>query len=85
MSIAKFGKKCGKELGKTLAICAVLAAAFLTVSASAESKARIVRLSEVEGTVQLDRATGAYKEINLRALRLLPPGGILVTCSCSHH
>ena len=29
-------------------------------------------------------ATG-YKEINLRALRLLPPGGILVTCSCSHH
>jgi len=29
-------------------------------------------------------ATG-YKEINLRALRLLGPGGILVTCSCSHH
>ncbi len=37
---------------------AVLAAAFLVVSASAESKARIVRLSEVEGTVQIDRATG---------------------------
>jgi len=33
----------------------------------------------------LDPAGGAYKEINLRALRLLPPGGILVTCSCSHH
>ena len=33
----------------------------------------------------LDSAAGAYKEINLRALRLLPPGGILVTCSCSHH
>ena len=33
----------------------------------------------------LDPAAGAYKEINLRALRLLPPGGILVTCSCSHH
>lgn len=33
----------------------------------------------------LDPAIGAYKEINLRALRLLPPGGILVTCSCSHH
>jgi len=29
-------------------------------------------------------ATG-YKEINLRALRLLAPGGILATCSCSHH
>jgi 23S rRNA (cytosine1962-C5)-methyltransferase len=33
----------------------------------------------------LDAATTAYKEINLRALRLLGPGGILVTCSCSHH
>jgi 23S rRNA (cytosine1962-C5)-methyltransferase len=26
-----------------------------------------------------------YKEINLRALRLLRPGGTLVTASCSHH
>ena len=33
----------------------------------------------------LDPAISAYKEINLRALRLLQPGGILVTCSCSHH
>ncbi|MGA2115895.1 MAG: class I SAM-dependent rRNA methyltransferase [Bryobacteraceae bacterium] len=33
----------------------------------------------------LDAAAAGYKEINLRALRLLPPGGILVTCSCSHH
>jgi len=33
----------------------------------------------------LEPAASAYKEINLRALRLLPPGGILVTCSCSHH
>jgi 23S rRNA (cytosine1962-C5)-methyltransferase len=33
----------------------------------------------------LEGATAGYKEINLRALRLLPPGGILVTCSCSHH
>jgi 23S rRNA (cytosine1962-C5)-methyltransferase len=30
-------------------------------------------------------ALTGYKEINLRALRLLGPGGILVTCSCSHH
>jgi 23S rRNA (cytosine1962-C5)-methyltransferase len=34
---------------------------------------------------QLDDAARGYKEINLRALRLLEPGGILVTCSCSHH
>ena len=26
-----------------------------------------------------------YKEINLRALKLLKPGGYLVTCSCSYH
>jgi 23S rRNA (cytosine1962-C5)-methyltransferase len=29
------------------------------------------------------RAAAGYKEINLRALKLLTPGGILVTCSCS--
>jgi 23S rRNA (cytosine1962-C5)-methyltransferase len=33
----------------------------------------------------VDDAARGYKEINLRALRLLEPGGILVTCSCSHH
>jgi len=26
-----------------------------------------------------------YKEINLRALRILSPGGVLITCSCSYH
>jgi 23S rRNA (cytosine1962-C5)-methyltransferase len=31
------------------------------------------------------RALAGYKEINLRALRLLAPGGILVTCTCSYH
>jgi 23S rRNA (cytosine1962-C5)-methyltransferase len=30
-------------------------------------------------------ALRGYKEINLRALRLLRPGGCLITCSCSHH
>jgi 23S rRNA (cytosine1962-C5)-methyltransferase len=34
---------------------------------------------------QVDSAMRGYKDINLRALRLLEPGGILVTCSCSHH
>ncbi len=33
----------------------------------------------------LDGAIRGYKEINLRALQLLEPGGILITCSCSHH
>jgi 23S rRNA (cytosine1962-C5)-methyltransferase len=30
-------------------------------------------------------ALRGYKELNLRALKMLPPGGILVTCSCSFH
>jgi 23S rRNA (cytosine1962-C5)-methyltransferase len=33
----------------------------------------------------VESAARGYKEINLRALRLLGPGGVLVTCSCSHH
>jgi 23S rRNA (cytosine1962-C5)-methyltransferase len=33
----------------------------------------------------VEAAASGYKEINLRALRLLGPGGVLVTCSCSHH
>jgi 23S rRNA (cytosine1962-C5)-methyltransferase len=31
------------------------------------------------------KALSGYKEINLRALKLLHPGGILVTCSCSYN
>lgn len=30
-------------------------------------------------------ATRGYKEINLRAMKCLPKGGFLVTCSCSQH
>ncbi len=33
----------------------------------------------------LEGALRGYKEINHRAMRLLRPGGILITCSCSHH
>ncbi|MEJ7872665.1 MAG: class I SAM-dependent rRNA methyltransferase, partial [Rubrobacteraceae bacterium] len=33
----------------------------------------------------LRSAARAYKEINLRAMKLLVPGGVLVTCSCSYH
>lgn len=32
----------------------------------------------------IQKAYGGYKEINLRAMRILNKGGILVTCSCSH-
>ena len=33
----------------------------------------------------LARALAGYKEINLRAMRLLVPGGVLFSCSCSYH
>ena len=55
------------------------------------------RLNERFDTIVLDppafaknkaavsNARTGYKEINLRALKLLNPGGTLVTCSCSYH
>lgn len=33
----------------------------------------------------VDKALSGYKEINLRALKMLKPSGVLVTNSCSHH
>jgi 23S rRNA (cytosine1962-C5)-methyltransferase len=33
----------------------------------------------------LEKALGGYKELNLRAMKMLRPGGILVSCSCSFH
>ena len=33
----------------------------------------------------IPKALSGYKEINLRALKLLRPGGFLITCSCSYH
>jgi 23S rRNA (cytosine1962-C5)-methyltransferase len=33
----------------------------------------------------LKSAARGYKEINLRAMKLLNPGGVLVTCTCSYH
>jgi 23S rRNA (cytosine1962-C5)-methyltransferase len=33
----------------------------------------------------VEAALRGYKEINLRALKLLAPGGVLITCSCSYH
>jgi len=33
----------------------------------------------------LEAALRGYKELNLRALKMLRPGGILISCSCSYH
>jgi 23S rRNA (cytosine1962-C5)-methyltransferase len=57
----------------------------------------LVKKRRVFGTVIVDppafaksrsavgSAARGYKEINLRALQLLAKGGVLVSCSCSHH
>ena len=46
-------------------------------------RARPAGVREEQG-VGPERAAG-YKEINLRAMRLLAPGGYLITCSCSYN
>lgn len=33
----------------------------------------------------IEGAIRGYKELNLRAMKMLRPGGVLITCSCSHH
>ena len=33
----------------------------------------------------LENAIRGYKEINLRAMKMIVPGGVLITCSCSQH
>ncbi len=39
----------------------------------------------VKSRGKVREALKGYKEINLRAMKLLEPGGALVSCSCSHH
>jgi len=39
----------------------------------------------VKSRAKVRESLKGYKEINLRAMKLLEPGGALVTCSCSHH
>ena len=38
----------------------------------------------VKSRARLKEAKRGYKEINLRSLKMIRPGGFLVTCSCSH-
>ncbi|MEO5667869.1 MAG: rRNA large subunit methyltransferase I, partial [Bdellovibrionota bacterium] len=41
--------------------------------------------SFVKNPKDKDRALRAFRDLNLRALHCLNPGGLLVSCSCSHH
>jgi hypothetical protein len=49
------------RMGKLFAVFVVCVSVFASISVLAESKARIVRLSEVQGTVQMDRGDGFEK------------------------
>jgi 23S rRNA (cytosine1962-C5)-methyltransferase len=39
----------------------------------------------VKSRAKVREGLKGYKEINLRAMKMLEPGGILISCSCSHH
>jgi 23S rRNA (cytosine1962-C5)-methyltransferase len=61
---------------------------FLQQSAARERHYDLVVLDPpafAKSRKHLEAAGRGYKEINLKALRLLQRDGILITCSCSHH
>jgi 23S rRNA (cytosine1962-C5)-methyltransferase len=61
---------------------------FLTEASRADKKWDVIVLDPpafAKSRATLQNAVRGYKEINLRAMKCLPPGGFLVTCSCSFH
>ena len=44
----------------------------------------LVREAQAKVAATVKNAYRGYKEINLKAMKLLPRGGYLATCSCSH-
>ncbi len=77
-------------LNGCVAIRAVEANAFdwLKAAAAARERYDVVVLDPpafARDRRSLPRAIAGYKEVNLRAMQLLQPGGLLFTASCSHH
>lgn len=61
---------------------------FLREAERAQSRYDLIVLDPpafAKGKRDVERAYAAYKEINLRAMKLLAGGGILASASCSHH
>src|SRR6476619_5456073 len=52
---------------------------------SRSSKPTPSNISAISSRAAIDAALRGYKDINLRAMRLLAPGGMLFTASCSFH
>lgn len=71
-------------------LMAVAANAFDWMRAAVERRERFDTIvldppAFAKNRASVEKALGGYKELNLRALRLLTPNGTLVTASCSHH
>ncbi len=61
---------------------------FLREQQAAGERYRVVVLDPpafAKNKAAVERAVRGYKEINLRAIKLLEPGGILISSSCSYH
>jgi len=61
---------------------------FLKAQQQAGTKVDLIVLdppSFVKNPKDVDRALRGFRDLNLRALHCLKPGGLLVSCSCSHH
>ena len=90
LNLAQEGQTGDAESRRTAEVDWIEADAFDLLRAFADSGERFdtVVLDPPAFAKSRRAAEGAmrgYKELNLRALRLLRPGGTLVTCSCSHH
>jgi len=79
------------QLNKLEAVCSFRTANvfdFLTEASRTNKLWDVIVLDPpafVKSRVALESGTRGYKEINLRAMKCLRPGGFLVTCSCSQH
>ena len=78
--------KLNKATDKMKAVCADVFD-LLKQYEAAEEKFDVIILDPpafTKSAKAIEKAYGGYKEINLRAMRLLNKGGILITCSCSY-
>ena len=78
--------KLNKAEKKMNAVCADVFALLKEYEAAGE-KFDVIILDPpafTKSAKMIEKAYGGYKEINLRAMRLLKRGGILITCSCSY-
>jgi 23S rRNA (cytosine1962-C5)-methyltransferase len=82
------GKDNAARIGANIQWIASNAFDYLKKQEAAEQRYDLIILdppSFAKGKHSLQGALRGYKEIHLRALKMLEPGGLLATFSCSHH